>query len=74
MKVHEMDKDEARFYKIWNDAQRQRNVTKIEAFHQGWKMAQKNESLKGTAYPEFCREPTLCKGKGYCPRDPTCID
>lgn len=25
-----------------------------------------------TAYPEMCREPDLCRGKGYCPRDPAC--
>ena len=25
-------------------------------------------------YGEWCRDPTLCSGKGYCPRDPTCAD
>lgn len=26
------------------------------------------------AYPEFCMEPKLCAGRGYCPRDPCCCD
>ena len=25
-------------------------------------------------YGEWCRDPDLCAGKGYCPRDPTCGD
>ena len=25
-------------------------------------------------YGEMCRDPDLCWGKGYCPRDPTCGD
>lgn len=25
-------------------------------------------------YGEWCRDPDLCDGKGYCPRDPTCGD
>ncbi len=29
---------------------------------------------KTAAYGEWCREPALCAGKGYCPRDPTCGD
>lgn len=28
----------------------------------------------GLAYGTRCREPDLCRGKGYCPRDPTCGD
>lgn len=31
--------------------------------------------LKRTApYGYMCRDPELCAGKGYCPRDPTCGD
>lgn len=31
--------------------------------------------LRRTApYGEMCCDPDLCKGKGYCPRDPTCGD
>lgn len=30
-------------------------------------------SWKGV-YKEWCRDPELCRGKGYCPRDPTCGD
>lgn len=26
------------------------------------------------AYPEFCLQPELCAGKGYCPRDIACDD
>lgn len=26
------------------------------------------------AYGPMCRDPHLCSGKGYCPRDPTCAD
>ena len=25
-------------------------------------------------YGEWCRDPNLCAGKGYCPRDPNCAD
>lgn len=25
-------------------------------------------------YGEWCRDPKLCAGKGYCPRDPNCGD
>jgi hypothetical protein len=25
-------------------------------------------------YGEWCRNPKLCAGKGYCPRDPNCGD
>lgn len=25
-------------------------------------------------YGYMCRDPQLCAGKGYCPRDPTCGD
>lgn len=24
------------------------------------------------AYPDWCREPSLCAGRGFCPRDPAC--
>lgn len=29
---------------------------------------------KSAPYGEMCRNPDLCVGKGYCPRDPTCGD
>ena len=29
---------------------------------------------KSAAYGEWCRDPKLCAGKGYCPRDPNCGD
>ena len=33
------------------------------------------ERLKlAPAYGEWCRNPDACKGKGYCPLDPTCGD
>lgn len=25
-------------------------------------------------YKEWCRDPSLCDGKGYCPRNPSCAD
>lgn len=30
------------------------------------------EGTERSPYPEMCREPKLCAGKGYCPRDPAC--
>lgn len=27
-----------------------------------------------SAYPEFCMQPELCAGKGYCPREIACDD
>ena len=29
---------------------------------------------EGAPYGHMCRNPDLCKGKSYCPRDPTCGD
>lgn len=29
---------------------------------------------KRGVYSEWCHDPALCAGKGYCPRDPTCGD
>lgn len=31
-------------------------------------------SAPKSPYGEWCRDPELCKGKGYCPRDPNCGD
>lgn len=31
-------------------------------------------SRKDAPYGEWCRDPKLCAGKGYCPRDPNCGD
>lgn len=31
-------------------------------------------ALGEPVYGEWCRDPELCAGKGYCPRDPTCAD
>jgi hypothetical protein len=28
----------------------------------------------GAPYPQHCRHPEKCAGKGSCPRDPVCID
>ena len=28
----------------------------------------------GAPYGPMCRDPQLCAGRGYCPRDPTCGD
>jgi len=30
--------------------------------------------IHDTAYGEWCADPTLCAGRGYCPRDPNCAD
>jgi hypothetical protein len=32
------------------------------------------DSRKSAPYGEWCHDPTICAGKGYCPRDPTCGD
>ena len=28
----------------------------------------------GVVYPEFCRRPTACRGRGSCPLNPSCVD
>lgn len=33
-----------------------------------------NEKASIGHYGEWCRDPSACKGKGYCPKDPTCAD
>lgn len=33
-----------------------------------------NVYVRRPPYPEFCRTPDLCAGRGYCPRDPCCCD
>lgn len=35
--------------------------------------AEREAAAKGV-YREWCRDPSLCADKGYCPRDPTCGD
>lgn len=30
--------------------------------------------ISKSVYGEMCRDPKLCAGKGYCPRDPACSD
>jgi len=44
------------------------------AWHAAWLAAIRFQDRIGTAYPDHCMQPGLCKGKGYCPRDPTCVD
>ena len=29
---------------------------------------------KSSPYGDWCHDPLICAGKGYCPRDPTCGD
>lgn len=37
--------------------------------------AEQRRKLKAASpYGEMCRDPSMCAGKGYCPRDPTCGD
>lgn len=36
-----------------------------------WRRA---EARRSSPYGEMCRDPDVCAGKGYCPRDPTCGD
>lgn len=30
--------------------------------------------IRDNAYGEWCAQPALCAGRGYCPRDPSCAD
>ncbi len=32
------------------------------------------DSYSKGVYGEMCRDPKICEGKGYCPRDPACND
>ncbi len=32
------------------------------------------EKYSKGVYGEMCRDPSICEGKGYCPRDPACND
>lgn len=34
----------------------------------------KPAASKPPAYPDHCRHPEQCAGKGYCPRDISCVD
>jgi len=42
----------------------------VAGFHAGIRYA----ARIGSAYPDHCMQPDLCRGKGYCPRDPVCVD
>ena len=54
----------------------------VERIDQQWAEteSERNERLRrkrlkaSSPYGEMCRDPTICAGKGYCPRDPTCGD
>ena len=37
-----------------------------------WNKANQRDKL--VAYPDHCIEPSRCAGKGYCPRDRSCVD
>lgn len=32
----------------------------------------RSAAKQSSPYGEWCRDPKLCAGKGYCPRDPNC--
>jgi len=38
------------------------------------RLALRRELRKTAPYREWCMDPELCAGKGYCPRDPNCGD
>jgi hypothetical protein len=42
------------------------------AGRQVYRKAEQRDRL--VAYPEHCMEPSRCAGKGYCPREITCVD
>lgn len=37
-------------------------------------LSRKEAVVDDRAYGEWCRKPDACRGKGYCPLDPTCGD
>ena len=51
------------------------NAVRLQALiHTGQDIdTDKPPELKGH-YGEMCRDPKICAGKGYCPRDPNCAD
>lgn len=38
------------------------------------RIAARRKKKLASPYGEWCRDPDLCAGKGYCPRDPNCGD
>ena len=60
-------------YYTWSNAHHERQGM-LAVFHAGWMAGVRHQERVGTPYPDFCRQPKVCQGKGYCPLDPTCVD
>lgn len=40
----------------------------------GWDILTFQPKETAPPYGEWCRDPAICAGKGYCPKDPSCAD
>ena len=60
-------------YYTWSNAHQERQGM-LAVFHAGWEAGARHQERQGTPYPDHCRQPKVCQGKGYCPLDPVCID
>ncbi len=47
---------------------------KMDAMLGNWRQQAARAAREHAPYGEWCRDPTICADKGYCPRDPTCGD
>jgi hypothetical protein len=57
----------------WDNQFRETEDERNERLATARKRRAAENKAKG-AYSQWCRDPSLCAGKGYCPRDPTCGD
>jgi len=55
----------------WTDEEKRILIAEIERQE---RIAAYRAARAHAPYGDWCRDPDACRGKGYCPRDPTCGD
>jgi hypothetical protein len=64
--IHSLDRDDGTI--SFKDT-----VSELDRIDCETKLVEVKEVL-AVPYPEFCRQPSICAGKGSCPLDPYCAD
>ena len=78
--MREIDENERR--DAIDERRARRRGRTVYRTYDDWKLAGPNDDAVDAPeddespppYGEWCRNPGACKGKGYCPLDPTCGD
>ena len=55
----------------WTDEEKRISIAEVERQE---RVAVRKAARAHAPYGDWCRDPDACRGKGYCPLDPTCGD